>query len=171
MNAELAPLGDMIPDLPADVCWPWKGTISPTGYARVYDPAVGREIGAHRMVWHLTNGHIPDGFHVDHVCHDPEACQLGKSCPHRACVNPAHLNAVPAVDNILRSSGPSAQNARKTHCKRGHEFTPDNIALTGYGHGRRCRTCMVERQRIARAESGAPARLLRRTFPTKGLAS
>jgi hypothetical protein len=31
-------------------------------------------------------------------------------------------------------------NAQKTHCKRGHEFTPDNTKLDTRGH-RTCRTC------------------------------
>ena len=31
-------------------------------------------------------------------------------------------------------------NARKTHCKQGHEFTPENTLMRGTA--RRCRTCM-----------------------------
>lgn len=34
-------------------------------------------------------------------------------------------------------------NARKTHCKQGHEFTPDNTISLGAG-GRKCRTCMIK---------------------------
>lgn len=33
-------------------------------------------------------------------------------------------------------------HARKTHCKRGHEFTPENTKRAGKdGKGRRCRAC------------------------------
>ena len=39
---------------------------------------------------------------------------------------------------------PAAQNARKTHCKRGHEFTEENTLqrITPSGNqGRGCREC------------------------------
>lgn len=36
-------------------------------------------------------------------------------------------------------------NARKTHCKRGHEFTPENTIRRATG--RQCRTCNLEYQR------------------------
>lgn len=41
----------------------------------------------------------------------------------------------------------------QTHCKRGHEMTPENTWV--HGLGRRCRTCTIEgnaRRRAARAE-------------------
>lgn len=39
--------------------------------------------------------------------------------------------------------------ARRTHCNKGHEFTPENTRIrTGKGEcGRRCRTCERERER------------------------
>ena len=33
-------------------------------------------------------------------------------------------------------------NARKTHCKQGHEYTPENTISLSSG-GRKCRTCMA----------------------------
>lgn len=48
--------------------------------------------------------------------------------------------------NILRGDGVAAINARKTACKRGHEFTPENTYMNG---GRRvCRTCKRQRERV-----------------------
>ena len=32
-------------------------------------------------------------------------------------------------------------NRDKTHCKRGHEFTPENTYLTRIPSGRKCRKC------------------------------
>ena len=43
----------------------------------------------------------------------------------------------------------------QTHCKRGHEFTPENTRITrggATGRGRACRTCEIEQQRIRRAK-------------------
>jgi len=42
--------------------------------------------------------------------------------------------------NILRGVGTGAKNAVKTHCKRGHEFTPENTRRTEAG--RTCVTCI-----------------------------
>ena len=36
-------------------------------------------------------------------------------------------------------------NARKTHCKNGHEFTPENTRQYTDGHGRQCIQCRKER--------------------------
>lgn len=42
-------------------------------------------------------------------------------------------------------------NARKTHCKWGHEFTPENTGKQSNG-GRRCITCHREwRERVVAA--------------------
>jgi hypothetical protein len=41
--------------------------------------------------------------------------------------------------------------AKKTHCKHGHEFTPENTGVQAGGRGRRCRTC-VRQNREARAQ-------------------
>lgn len=118
------------------------------------------------MVWKLLNGAIPDGMHIDHVCHDPETCTAGDQCPHRRCVNPHHIACVPQKANVLRSNGPSARNAEKTHCKRGHEFTPENTHMVNLkrGQARRCRTCHVERQRQQVIDRGGKPRPLRRTY-------
>lgn len=35
--------------------------------------------------------------------------------------------------------------AAKTHCKHGHEFTPDNIYWTGGGRHRHCKRCTLNR--------------------------
>lgn len=38
-------------------------------------------------------------------------------------------------------------NASKTHCKRGHEFTPENTYQRPNGRWRMCRTCQAARPR------------------------
>jgi hypothetical protein len=85
-------------------------------------------LGAHRWSWEKVNGSVPDDLHIDHLCRN------------RACVNPAHLEPVTRRENILRGVGITAQNARKTHCKNGHEFTEANTYIRPGGH-RGCREC------------------------------
>jgi WhiB family redox-sensing transcriptional regulator len=43
--------------------------------------------------------------------------------------------------------------ARKTHCKHGHQFTAENTYYTPDGH-RRCRICLREAQPIRASEGG-----------------
>ena len=126
-----------------DECWPWKNRIGEGGYGRL--SVGGRRIMAHRVAYELLRGPIPDGLVLDHTCHNrDETCPGGPTCRHRRCVNPSHLdpatrqeNAPPARCNV---------NTRKTHCKHGHEFTPENTRATRQG-GRACRACHRERQR------------------------
>lgn len=56
------------------------------------------------------------------------------------CVRPAHLEAVTQKVNTLRGTSPAAIHAVKTHCIRGHEFTPENTYLRPSG-GRQCIEC------------------------------
>lgn len=140
------PLVEPRPDLGA--CWLWTGTRTQDGYGQFgHNPSATSKrvlVGAHRYVYEQFVGPIPDGFQVDHICHNIAAeaglCHGGDSCVHRACCNPAHLEAVSGKTNALRSLGVTAVNARKTHCARGHEFTPENTHITQAG-GRVCQTC------------------------------
>ena len=46
--------------------------------------------------------------------------------------------------NVLRGEGPPAQNARRTHCPKGHEYTSENtrmIATARQAPYRECITC------------------------------
>jgi hypothetical protein len=93
---------------------------------------------------------------VGHKCHDEAAldglCDGGNDCLHRACCNPEHLKAEPRVANLLASPLTQAfRNAAKTHCKRGHEFTPENTGVKKIGGWRYCRACngMTKEERLA----------------------
>jgi hypothetical protein len=109
-----------------DGCLPWTGYLDRKGYGRL---KVGnrKEAMAHRVAYELANGRIPEGLTIDHLCRN-----------HR-CVNAEHLEAVTNKVNVLRGSGPSAKNARKTHCDHGHALTEENIYR--YGSIRKCRAC------------------------------
>ncbi len=110
-------------------CWEWTAFIHPDGYGIFWFD--GRMRGAHIYAHTIHTGKIPEGMTVDHKCRN------------RRCVNPAHLEVVTHTINVLRGDGPTAQNARKTHCKHGHEFTPENT-YTSDGK-RHCRTCCIAR--------------------------
>lgn len=97
----------------------------------------------HRWVYEQAHGPIPEHLTIDHLCHGWDlSCPGGPTCLHRRCVEITHLEAVTRRENTLRGRGPAAVHAAMTHCKYGHELTPDNCYARPDGHSRRrCLTC------------------------------
>lgn len=124
-------------------CWTWTGALR-RGYGTFW--LNGRNAGAHVVVYEALIGSVPSGREIDHVCHDSRNCRLGEDCPHRACVNPDHLQVATARSNTLRSGNPAANFARATHCVNGHEFTEENTYWRPTG-GRTCKACRDERRK------------------------
>lgn len=108
-------------------CWEWNACKDVAGYGRVYSEGNGRL--AHRVTYTLLVGPIPEGLVIDHLCRNP------------ACVNPEHLEPVTDAVNLDRGMGRVIRRAA-THCKHGHERTPENV----YEHPDGSRCCRICRQ-------------------------
>lgn len=155
-----------------DGCWEWTGYRTCHGYGQMHMGGKGgRSARVHRIAYILWRGPIPGSHELDHACHTrDESCAGGRTCTHRRCVNPDHLEPVSQRDNVLRSRSFVAKNAAKTHCYRGHEFTDENTYR--YSDGRRqCRICMREHGRNQQAQMAGtprpPSRYDRRTTQAK----
>lgn len=127
-------------ELDGSGCWVFKGPLR-EGYGRVRDMS-RHSVQAHRVMYEACVGQIPAGLHLDHLCRN------------RACVNPAHMELVTNRENLRRGNGISAINARKTHCDRGHEFTPENTRIRTSGY-RQCRECARITERSRRTKAAA----------------
>lgn len=117
----------------ANECWNWQHAMISGGYGQARHIRFSTNL-AHRIAYELMIGPIPNGLHLDHLCRN------------RRCVNPAHLEPVTARENLLRGIGWAAKNARKTHCPKGHEYTPENTKTTCAG-GRSCKACAAKSRR------------------------
>lgn len=128
-----------------DGCYGWNSARSPNGYG-MFSITGTKTTQAHRFAWEQAHGPIPDGIQVGHRCHDEDESCVGKGaeCPHRACTRLDHLYLQTPKENSQAGHGnpPDWVDPRtlRTHCKRGHEFTPANIKW--YRGRRACRTCI-----------------------------
>lgn len=113
-----------------DGCWNWMGSTDMRGYGYFnFDNKTAR---AHRFSYELFTGKkIPQRKVIDHLCRNP------------SCVNPAHLEVVSHYENIMRGTGVGVKSANKTHCVRGHEFSPENTVYQEGRNGRIWRVCKI----------------------------
>ncbi|MGH8678627.1 MAG: HNH endonuclease signature motif containing protein [Burkholderiales bacterium] len=113
-------------------CWIWVGGAASNGRPRFWN------VSPYRFMYELANGKIPNGLVVDHLCRNVR------------CVNPDHLEAVTVRENTLRGNGPTAINARKTHCIHGHALSGYNLLF--HRNWRSCRTCRNASKRALRRQ-------------------
>lgn len=119
-------------------CWLWTGTTVHGGYGQARWN--GEPHQAHRLVYELTVGPIPDGLMLDHLCRV------------RHCVNPAHLEPVTSHENILRGQVPTAN---RTRCKNDrHDLDQVGVYIDSSGC-HRCAACRAESKARHRARQAA----------------
>lgn len=126
----------------SDGCWEWIGAKTGSGYGNFSDWRTTRT--AHKFLWKNVMG-LPY----------PKGCELHHKCRNKACVNPAHLELLTRSEH-QKFHFTLVPKKLKTHCLRGHEFTPENTYVCSSARGnivRICIQCRRERARIFRKEN------------------
>lgn len=115
-------------------CWFWNAHKTPKGYGQFRSG--DSMIRAHKFSFELSNGPLPVGLEIDHVCRN------------RDCVNPFHLEAVTHEENMKRAAvftDFGLRNRNKERCRNGHEFSEENTYK--WRGARYCRACDREKKR------------------------
>ncbi len=127
-------------------CWDWTGPVSTDGYA------IQGIRKVHRVMYSAFVGPLVKGLVIDHTCHSLDtSCPGGRSCIHRRCVNPEHLELVDNATNIRRGR---SFNRLKDECGRGHPFTRENTYVDARG-SRGCKECRHDAVRRYRSRRSA----------------
>ncbi|WP_332645078.1 HNH endonuclease signature motif containing protein [Aeromicrobium sp.] len=109
-------------------CWVWTGDPGCPRYGQMRIGGAGsRKEATHRLVYAALRGPIPDGLVINHLCFNIR------------CVNPGHLEAVTARENVLygRHNGWHGRAA----CLHGHTYTDENTRVDPKSGARKCKTC------------------------------
>ncbi len=107
-------------------CWIFQ-TVNSLGYGGI--SFYGKLRSAHRVSYEWFNGPIPKKFEVHH------------SCENKACVNPAHLEAMSRTDHVQTFLHKNPQTI-KTHCPKGHPYSGDNLKVIKRSNGWKNRICV-----------------------------
>lgn len=122
-------------------CWLWTGATNGSGYGITM--LAGHRTTAHRAIYTVLRSPVAVGLTLDHLCRT------------RLCGNPDHLEPVTFLVNVQRGRV-GAHLRERTHCIRGHEYTPENTGRDKKG-ARVCRTCRRESTSRLRARARTAA--------------
>jgi len=123
-------------------CWVWGGGTDDKGYGQIN--VEGAPVKAHIVMFRIYGGVIPEGLTLDHLCRNI------------LCCNPEHLEPTTRAENTRRQlAAIGHHNALRTHCRKGHEFTPENTKPGAKADHRVCRACAQEANRAYRARQKA----------------
>lgn len=126
----------------ANGCWIWQGPKATRGYG--LDMYRLKSCTVHRQMYKLV--HNVELRPDQHVCH---------ACDVKLCCNPDHLWIGTAHENQMDSAIKKRhRNARKTHCKRGHPLSGDNLYLSKENI-RHCLACSRARQQAKKLKAAA----------------
>ncbi len=120
-----------------DGCWLWQRALTTNGYASFGFSRRGKRCSSygHHLAYWLLHGHLPvAGLHLDHLCRT------------RNCVNPWHLEAVTARENVSRGASLTVATAREKVCQRGHVYDGENVYVSPDGR-KFCKPCIRIRSR------------------------
>jgi hypothetical protein len=126
-------------EIDAAGCWLWQGNKTSNGYGQTNYR--GKNVIIHRRMYEITR-RITLARWI-YACH---------TCDVKLCCNPDHLWAGTPQQNSLDSARKGRhQEQRKTHCPRGHEYTPENTyrrpVTSSKAGARNCRECNRIRMR------------------------
>ena len=114
-------------------CWVWIGAQTNRGYGTAWMPHHNpQRASAHRLTYEIWADTIPASLEIDHLCRN------------KACVNPAHLEAVSHRTNVHRGD---MTKLRVTHCPMGHEYAGANLYIRPDNGNRDCKRCQRKRNR------------------------
>lgn len=136
-----------------DSCWNWTG-YKVSGYGIFYVKRI--PMRAHRISLVVFRDEVlKKNLIVDHICNNTQ------------CVNPEHLRQISGRENVIRGKGPTAINAKRTHCKAGHPLSGENLIPRWRGE-RTCRTCYDAYQKEYRVRRRAKAAAKKKTALLEG---
>ena len=115
---------------------PISHRLNADGYFRCREPnyeGKGRAplVMYHRYVWEQHHGAIPEGYEIDHMCHN------------RACCNIEHLQCIPGVEHTIKHN--KTRYADRQEAAKGYWLSHPNITgialgeKFGVGHSTACK--------------------------------
>lgn len=94
-------------------CWIWQRCLLQSGYGQVRTG--GKRERAHRRMYTVFHGEVPEGMHVLHRCNTP------------ACVNPEHLYVGTHQDNMQDASPLTEKGTQDARYMRSCGYTLKQI--------------------------------------------